>query len=214
MPSSGAGVSEARMASPITITVWSDYVCPWCYVGTSELATLTGEFSFTVDWRPFLLRPDAPEEGWPLPDRIKQFNANPDNPLKARANALNIKLIQREVVPNSRRAHEATEFARAHGKLEAFHHGVIERYWSHGDDIHDWAVLKRIATDVGLDAEALQREVDAGAWKQAMEEGAAAGQELGVSAVPTCILGGRYAIQGAQEATVFRRALAELSATT
>lgn len=202
------------MRAPFTVTVWSDYVCPWCYVGTSELATLSGEFDFTVDWRPFLLRPDAPEEGWPLPDRIKAFNANPENPLRARARALGISLVQRDVVPNSRRAHEATEYARAQGRLEAFHHGLIERYWSHGADLHDWAVLEEVARSVGLDGHAMRTEVDAGAWKAAMEDGLAAAAELGVSAVPTFIVGGRIAIQGAQEATVFRRAFEQLNLTS
>lgn len=165
-----------------------------------------------MDWRPFLLRPDAPEEGWELPDRIKQFNANPDNPLKARAQALGLTLVTRDRVPNSRRAHECTEFARAQGKLQAFHHGVIERYWSHGEDIHDWAVLEAIATKAGLDAAAMRSEVEAGRWKAAMQEGLDAAAELGVSAVPTFVIGNRFAIQGAQSAEVFRQAFKRLAA--
>lgn len=200
------------MANPITITVWSDYVCPWCYVGTSELATLKSEFDFTVDWRPFLLRPDMPEEGWPLPDRIKQFHKDPNNPLKARTDKLGLTIVQRDLVPNSRRAHEATEYARSKGKLEEFHHGVIERYWTKGEDLHDWKVLREVATAAGLDADEMQPEVDAGKWKQQMEEGVAAGQEIGVTAVPTFVLGGKVGIQGAQNAQVFREALKKLSA--
>lgn len=200
---------HARMA-PLSVTVWSDYVCPWCYIGTSELATLEGEFEFKVDWRPFMLRPDAPEEGWELPERIRASIADTNNPLKLRAQKLGITINHRTQVPNSRRAHEATEYARAHGKLEAFHHEVLVRYWTHGDDIHDWAVLKAVAAHAGLDGEEMQREVDAGKWKAAVDAGLEAAAEVGVSAVPTFVIGEKFGVQGAQEAAVFRQAFKRL----
>ena len=193
-----------------TVTIWSDYVCPWCYLGLAELETLRKDFDFEADWRPFMLRPDAPEEGWPLPDRVKAFIKDGNNPLAVRAKGLGIVINHREHVPNSRRAHECTEYARAKGKLEAFHHHVLERYWSHSDDIHDWAVLKKVATEVGLDADELQKEVDAGQWRAAMEAGVAGGAELGINSVPTFIVGNKFMIQGAQEARVFRQAFERL----
>lgn len=198
----------------ITVTVFSDYVCPWCYVGTSELATLKGEFEFKVDWRPFLLRPDTPETGWELPDRIKNFINDPNNPLKQRATKLGIEINHRLVVPSSRRAHECTEFARANGKLEEFHHALIERYWSKTEDLHDWEVLKAAAAQVGLDGEAMQAEVAAGKWKEPVDTGLAAAHELGVSAVPTFLIADRFAISGAQDAAVFRQAFERLKART
>lgn len=194
----------------ITVTVFSDYVCPWCYVGTSELATLKGEFEFKVDWRPFLLRPETPETGWELPDRIKNFIKDPNNPLKQRADKLGIAINHRMVVPSSRRAHECTEFAREHGKLEEFHHALIERYWSKSEDLHDWAVLEAAATQVGLDAAAMHREVEAGNWKAKVDEGLAAAHEIGVNAVPTFLIAQKFAIQGAQDASVFRQAFEKL----
>lgn len=200
----------ARGMAPISVTVWSDYVCPWCYIGTSELATLRGEFDFVVEWRPFMLRPDAPEEGWELPERIRASIADPNNPLKLRAQKLGVTINHRMQVPNSRRAHEATEFARARGKLEDFHHEVLVQYWTHGADIHDWAVLKAVAASVGLDGDAMQREVDAGQWKSAVEAGLAAAQEIGVSAVPTFVIGEKFGVQGAQDAAVFRQAFKRL----
>ena len=159
-----------------------------------------------------MLRPDAPEEGWALPDRIKQAIASPDNPLTARAKALGITITHRDHVPNSRRAHECTEYARSQGKLDAFHHGVLERYWSRGEDLHDWAVLRSAAIEAGLDADEMQTQVEAGRWRAEMEAGVAAGAEIGVNSVPTFIVGNKFAIQGAQEARVFRQAFERLGA--
>ena len=153
-----------------------------------------------------MLRPDAPEEGWALPERIKQSIADPNNPLTARARALGIVIKHRDHVPNSRRAHECTEYARSKGKLEAFHHGVLERYWSHGDDLHDWAVLGAAAAVAGLDPVEMQAQVEAGRWKPEMEAGVAAAHEIGINSVPTFIVGNKFAIQGAQTAAVFRQA--------
>ncbi len=132
--------------------------------------------------------------------------ANPDNPLFLRARALGLTIKPRDVVPSTRRAHMCTEYARSQGKLQEFHHGVLERYWSHADDIHDWAVLSAVATAAGLDAKQMRAEVEAGTWKAEMEAGLAAAAELGISAVPTFIVGNKFAIQGAQEARVFRQA--------
>ena len=158
-----------------------------------------------------MLRPDAPEEGWPLPDRVKGFIKDPNNPLSVRAKQLGIVITHREHVPNSRRAHECTEYARSKGELAAFHHHVLEAYWSRGEDLHDWAVLKTAATAVGLDADEMQAEVDAGRWKKAMEDGVRAGAELGINSVPTFIVGNKFVIQGAQEAGVFRQAFERLA---
>jgi predicted DsbA family dithiol-disulfide isomerase len=194
----------------IPVTVWSDYVCPWCFIGLTELRTLEKELEFEVDWRPYLLRPEAPEEGWELPERIKQFIADPNNPLSARAAKLGVTIKHRMHVPNSRRAHECTEYARSKGKIDALHHHLIERYWSHGDDLHDWAVLENAAVVAGLDPKEMRAQVEAGQWKQAMEDGIAAAQELGVSAVPTFIVGNKFVIQGAQDARVFRQAFERL----
>ena len=196
----------------IALTVWSDYVCPWCYVGTSELATLQGEFELHIDWRPFLLRPDAPDEGWEIPAHIKARMNQPGNPLTARAKALGITLVEREHIPSSRRAHECTEFARAHGRLAEFHHNVIERYWSRGEDLSDWKVLEAAASDAGLDPQAMHREVASGLWKAAVAEGLEAASEVGVTAVPTFLIDERFVVQGAQSAEVFRQAFKRVQA--
>ncbi len=147
-----------------------------------------------------------------MPDRIKKSIADPNNPLTARAKALGIVIKHREQVPNSRRAHECTEYARARGKLEPFHHEILERYWSHGEDLHDWTVLGAAAVKAGLDPSEMKAEVAAGKWKNEVEAGIAAGAELGINSVPTFIVGNKFAIQGAQEARVFRQAFERILA--
>lgn len=195
----------------VQLTVWSDYVCPWCYIGLTELERLRPEFDFDVNWQPFLLRPEAPDTGWPLPEHIRARINSPDNPLKARAAALNLKMVEREHIPSSRRAHECTEFARAHGRLEAFHHSVLERYWSRGEDLSDWKVLMAAAQDAALDPTQMQAEVSRGDWKPQVAERLEQAHSVGVSAVPTFVVADRWVVQGAQEGQVFRQAFQRLS---
>ncbi len=201
------------MSEKPTITVWSDYVCPWCYVGLTEVEKLREKWEFSIDWRPFLLRPETPDEGLPLPAYIREKMADPNNPLTARAKLLGITMVQREIIPSSRRAHEATEYARSKGNIDPFHHAVLERYWSKGEDLHDWSTLKGAAAEAGLDGEEMQREVDAGRWKQPMLAGIEAGAQIGVNAVPTFIVGNTFVIQGAQTSSVFAQAFERLGAT-
>ncbi len=194
----------------ISIKVWSDYVCPWCYIGLGELQRVAGDYPLQIDWQPYLLRPDAPEEGWELPERFKASHDDPNSPINQRAKTLGLPLKGRSRIPNSRRAHECTEYARAHGKEQAFHDSLIARYWGQGEDLHDWQVLQAAARDASLDGEAMQREVEDGRWKDAVEARIGAAQQLGVSAVPTFLIADTFVIQGAQDAGVFRQAFERL----
>lgn len=146
-----------------------------------------------------------------MPERIRASLGKPDNPLFARAKTLGLTLRIRDIIPSTRRAHECAEYARAHDKLPAFHRGVLERYWSHGEDIHDWAVLGAVATAVGLDAAQMQTEVDAGHWRATTDAALAGAAQVGVRAVPTFLVADRIALSGAQEAEVFRQAFARLA---
>jgi predicted DsbA family dithiol-disulfide isomerase len=196
-----------------SIRVWSDYVCPWCYIGLREAEKLHQQYDVELDWQPYELRPGGPENGWQLPEEIRARIDRPDNPLKLRAAKMGLKMVEREWIPSSRRAHECTEFARKHGQLEPFHAAVLTAYWTEGKDLHDWAVLEAAATASGLDAKAMRAEVEAGTWKGPVDQRVAAAHEIGVNAVPTFLIGEKFIIQGAQDFSVFKSAVERLGAT-
>lgn len=196
-----------------SIRVFSDYVCPWCYVGLKEAEKLHDQFDVELDWQPFELRPGAPETGWAIPEHIRAKMNDPENPLKLRAKKLGITMTEREWIPSSRRAHECTEFARKHGKLEAFHAAVLNAYWTEGKDLHDWAVLQDCAKGSGLDAAEMKAEVEEGRFKAEVDARVEQAHEQGIHAVPTFIIADKYALQGAQEYGVFKLALEKLGVT-
>lgn len=205
------------MDAPITLRAWADYVCPWCYVGQVNPQRFHEEYGIAVDWQPFLLRPDAPKEGWALPENIKARINSPDNPLAVRAKAVGLELHHREWIPNSRRALAANEWVRQTAgleKLHAFHSAVGDHYWAKSEDISTWDVLMAAAADVGLDGKAMRDAVDNGTFEAQIDESIARANEMGIHAVPTYVFfrGDEPvgAIQGAQEYEVFQRAAKQL----
>jgi predicted DsbA family dithiol-disulfide isomerase len=174
------------------------------------------DYGIAVDWQPYLLRPNAPREGWALPEHIAARMNRPDNPLTARAKELGLPLKERTWVPNSRRALAANELVREQGldKLHQFHSAVNDHYWARGEDISQWPVLEAAARDIGIDAVAMREAVDGGNFEQRVDASIAAAHALGINAVPTYVFfdGDKPvgAIQGAQEYAVFERAAKQL----
>jgi predicted DsbA family dithiol-disulfide isomerase len=139
------------------------------------------------------------------------MKGRPDNPLQARAKQLGITMVERDRIPSSRRAHECTEYARAQGKLHAFHAAVLKAYWTEGKDLHDWAVLEELARGAGLDAVAMRDEVTARAWKTAVDERVQGAHDLGIHAVPTFLFADKFIVQGAQTLDVLEKVMARVT---
>jgi len=149
----------------------------------------------------------------PLPAYVREKMKNPDNPLARRAEREGLIMKRGEIVPSTRRAHEAAEYARARGKLAPMHAALLRRHWTEAQDLHAFATLRGAAEDAGLDPDELQRAVESGAFRPAVEASVREARELGISAVPTFLFDDRLIVEGAQELPVFRRAMAELGAT-
>jgi predicted DsbA family dithiol-disulfide isomerase len=156
------------------------------------------------------LRPETPPEGMPLPDYVLAKQKDPNNPLKARAKELGLVMKDRELLPSTRRAHEAGEYARERGKLEPMHAALLRRYWTEGQDLYAMETLRGAATEAGLDPDELQRAIEAGTYKKAVDDAVAGAREMGVRAVPLFVLRDELAIEGAQTLEVFRSAMEEL----
>ena len=148
----------------------------------------------------------------PVPEYVRARRKDPNNPLKARAQALGLTMVEREVIPSTRRAHEAGEFARDRGALEPMHASLLRRYWSLGQDLWQLDVLRGAAADAGLDPDELQRAIEAGTYREAVEKAVDEARDLGIRAVPTFVFDNRFALQGAQEQAVFRDAMEQAGA--
>jgi predicted DsbA family dithiol-disulfide isomerase len=177
-----------------------------------EVEKARQEFDVRIVPKAFYLRPDTPPEGSPLPANIRARMKDPNNPLKKRAAELGMIMADHEVIPSTRRAHQAAKWAKSLGKEDELHEQILRHYWTLGDDIGQWPALRSATTDAGLDADAMQAAVESGAFQPAVDEEIDEGAALGIHAVPTYVLDDRHGIQGAQDAEVFRQAFKQLGA--
>lgn len=158
------------------------------------------------------MRPDTPPQGSPVPEYVQKRWKDPDDPLKKRAAALGLKMVPRQIIPSTRRAHEAAEFAREQGRLDPMHAALLRRYWSEGQDLWSLETLRGAAVEAGLDPDELQKAIEEGRYRPAVEEALREAQETGIHAVPTFLFDGQLAIQGAQEYPIFKLAMDRLGA--
>jgi len=168
-------------------------------------------YDVDVQWMPFELNPSIGPKGWALPAAIRATMADPGNPLFKMAADVGLPpLKNRDVVPSSRLALEATEVARDHGKDGAFKKAVFHRYWALGQDISNVDVLCEAAAEVGVPQQAIRDAVTTRSKKVLVDQLIEQAHELGVDAVPTTVLAGKYALSGAQPYAVFERAMEQL----
>lgn len=203
---SGAVDEAASSNPPLRIREVSDYICPWCYVGLARLERLMEEFEIDVDVFAYDLRPGIPPEGMPREQATAGRTYPPgylDNLLQtARDSGIDMK--RPALIPNTRKAHEATEFAKDAGRLLPFHRAVFRAYWEHEENIGDIDVLCRIAEECGIDAGGLREALLDGRYVSDVEEQIASARAGGITGVPTFIFDERFALVGAQDSEVFR----------
>jgi predicted DsbA family dithiol-disulfide isomerase len=142
-----------------------------------------------------------------LPPELRDRFGGMSEQLKQMTEKAGMEMVMPDVVPNSRRALEASEYAREQGKHEAFHRTVFRKLYGEGQDIGQWEVLGAAATEVGLDPEAMEQETEAGKYRVAVGRQIAEAQRLGITGVPTFIFNDTYALVGAQPYEVFQEAM-------
>jgi predicted DsbA family dithiol-disulfide isomerase len=184
----------------IQIAVWSDYVCPFCYLELPVLDRIRSELGHPVDidWRAFELRPDPvptlPPDGEYL-HRVWNRSVYP----MARERGLKLRLPP--VQPRSRKAHEAAEFAREAGQFEAMHEALLKAFFEDGRDLADLDVLADVGCAVGLDPAELRQALESGRYARKVLDDEQLAREIGITGVPALLIraGARgYLLSGAQ----------------
>jgi predicted DsbA family dithiol-disulfide isomerase len=194
-----------------TVDVWSDLVCPWCYIGKRRLARALEQEapgSVAVRWHAFQLQPDVPVEGV---DAEPYFNSKFGGPERvaemhqrvtdiAAGDGLDFHLERQKRAPNTLLAHRATKI---HPDPQHAIETLFRAHFTDGEDIGDRDTIVRLLPD--LDAGALDR----GDAADLVAEDLRMAQEIGIQGVPFFVAGMRVAVSGAQEPDVLRQLLAE-----
>lgn len=197
----------------VHIDVWSDYVCPFCYLAEPPLARVETEAEGTVQirWRAYELRPEPEPTLDPGGDYLRDIWARAVYPM-AKERGMNLRLPP--VQPRSRLAHEAAAFAADQGRASAMQHAIFRAFFEAGADIGQPEVLSQIAAEIGLDPEAVTAALTAGKYRTRVLEDESLAHSFGLSGVPAIVVRPAGAdwrqavlVEGAQPYQVIRDAV-------
>ncbi len=205
---------------PLTVDVFADLSCPWCYIGERHLRRALADVlaeqpgrPLVRRWHPFLLRPSMPREGRPWADFEADTFGSPDRAADAYRRVaeagsvvgIDFAFDRLATAPNTRAAHRVV-LAAGERAFEVAHR-LFQAHFEEGEPIGDDETLVRLAADAGLDeATARAALVDAGLDAE-IDASMGRARRLNVTGVPFVLLGQRVGVPGAQTAGVFRHAI-------
>lgn len=207
----------------MTVEIYSDIACPWCYVGERRFARALAAFPHAEDvevvFRPYQLDPTLPETPRPLTEALrKKFGPRLDATLRqtaaaAKQDGLDLRFDDALAV-NTLTAHRLLRFALAQGGpgvQRALAENLFEAYFTRGLNVADHDVLADLAEAAGLDHDDALVYLGVGDGEDEVRAEIAEAQRLGIRAVPTFVFDGRTAVQGAQPTSTFLQVLEELA---
>lgn len=198
---------------PITMQIYSDFICPFCYLARGIVDRLRQEFDIHEEWLPLEIHPETPPGGALLSQHLPHIDWDElYQRLRENGRTYGITFGDVRMLPNSRKALLASEYARGAGCEEAFHRRVFQAYFTDLQDIGDEHVLCDIAAAAGCDPDRVRRSFTDPTCCDRLQQVATAAARSGIASVPTFILNGREVISGALPLDDFRQALRGLGA--
>ena len=193
----------------LNVTVFSDYICPFCYVGDARLDKLRDSYELDVDWCFFEIHPDNPAEGKPVeelgypPEQWQRMMAN----LEQMAKEDGLPLAPRTFTTNS---HSAILLAEATKSLapeffEALHKRLFEAYFAQRQNIGDRDVLRELASECAIPEEVVEQAWRDPVYEQRLRDQSKRAAQIGVQGVPAFLFG-RHMVAGAVPAETLYRA--------
>jgi predicted DsbA family dithiol-disulfide isomerase len=199
------------------IEVFSDSVCPWCYIGKRHLESALQQAQMAdaeVRWRAFQLNPDLPPEGR---DRREYLDAKFGGPEAVQAIHMRIEAAGRGTgidfqfdkigrSPNTLNSHRLIRLAESQQRASAMVETLFRAYFIEGRDIGDAATLAELAHTAGVTGD-IRAWLEGGGERTAVLDDLHAARTLGINGVPFFIIENRYTLSGAQPVAVFMQAL-------
>ncbi len=207
---------------PVRIDVVSDVVCPWCFIGKRRLEkaiALNPDVPVEVHYRPYFLNDWIPREGISREQYLTTKFGSPERyngiaqrvRAAAAAEGLSYAMDKISRQPNTLDAHRLIRWAEDVGKAAAMKQKLMDLYFTEGADLTDRSVLCQAAVDVGLDATQVSAGLDSDKDVNEVEQEAISAKEAGIDGVPCFILGGKFAVSGAQAPEYLAEAIARVA---
>lgn len=202
------------------IEIWSDIMCPFCYIGKRKLENALNQFAHRdqveIVWKSFQLNPYletepekstyqslAEHKGISLTE-ARQMTEYVTN--MAQAEGLTFD-YDKAVVANSFDAHRLIQMAKQQGKGDAAEERLFQAYFTEGANIADRHTLVKLGSDIGLEAADVEQMLRQGAFAVEVKNDIREAQRIGVRGVPFFVLNRKYGVSGAQPAETLLGAL-------
>ena len=206
----------------IRLDIFSDPICPWCYIGKTHLDRALESrpnHRFRIEWHPFQLNPDMPASGM---DRRAYLEAKFGGKLQAVEVYARIEQAAKDAgveinfaaitqTPNTMNAHRLIHWAGLEGRQAAVVASLFRAYFKEGRDIGDAETLIQIATAAGMDATATERLLATDADREDLTARDHDARQKGVTGVPAFLIAQQYMMSGAQPVATWQQVIDELA---
>ena len=208
------------MENRLRVEIWSDVVCPFCYIGKRKFEKAFAQFPYKdkvqLIWKSFQLAPELQTQ----PDKnIHQFLSEHKGIGLAQAKAMNDHVTQlakevgliynfdQSVVANTFNAHRFIHFAKLNDKQNEAEEILFRSYFTDGKNLDDYSILIELGAEIGLDTVELKIALKNGTHANDVRADIYEAQQVGIRGVPFFLFNGKYAVSGAQEPQTFLKAL-------
>jgi predicted DsbA family dithiol-disulfide isomerase len=202
------------------VEIWSDVVCPWCYIGKRRFETALGRFDRAADvdvvWRSFQLNPAQPrgireshdehlrQKLGASVEQVRTMNERVTS--LAAAEGLDYDFDRYQVI-NTFDAHRVAHLAQAHDLGDAIQERFLRAQLVEGEVLDDPETLVRVSAEVGVPADQVRDVLATNRFEAEVSADIREAHEIGVTGVPFFVIDRRYGLAGAQPAELLLQAL-------
>jgi len=197
------------------IEIWSDIMCPFCYIGKRHLEQALAEFpdlSVQIEWKSFQLDPSiTPQPGKDVYSYLaerKGMSLNESTSMHKtvaeRAATVGLRYdFDKAIIANSLRAHQLIQLAKTKGSGDLMEEVFFSAYFCEGEDLNDDNTLMRLGIKAGLNPLDIKETLAENSFSTAINNDIYEAQQIGVRGVPFFVFDRKYAISGAQPVAAF-----------
>jgi predicted DsbA family dithiol-disulfide isomerase len=202
------------------IEIWSDVVCPFCYIGKRKLEKALDKFPLKdqveIEWKSFQLNPEektnpsintlehlAKSKGWSM-DQTREITSNVVEMAKEQGLEFD---FEKAKVANTKNAHRLIHFAKKQGKGGEMKERLLKAYFSDGENVDDPNTLIKLGAEIGLNESEIKSMLASNQFDDAVDQDIYESRLIGVRGVPFFVLDRKFGISGAQPDEVFEETL-------
>jgi predicted DsbA family dithiol-disulfide isomerase len=196
---------------PVRIDVWSDFVCPWCFLVTISLKELSENFDIEIVRHAYELRPSGSP---PMPQEYREYIEKVGHPrmVQMAREYYGVEIFAGPTGIDSRKALIGAKYAESQGKGPEYHDAVYRAYWQEGQSIDDVEILAGIAQKLGMDGAAFREALNSRELNVLVNVDIDQAQRYGISSVPALIFNNKYLVSGAQPYDVLKDVVRQIQA--